>query len=232
VYNLCKLAVWLKEKDVADLWDPENIQAYHVFPKVEPYDSSMDAWWKHAVVDTQPAEKHGNRARLSMLRPQSHNKPAEPQKMSAPVELSTIEGTQTQAALVETRIDAMETPVLPTPQEQLHNFVDQYLDAMYISKTSLAYFAKGPIARIRNAFSSTEEGAPATHELVTFMRTMLLSHKAEEKKYREKLPEVIKGFPPRSFSDDDLADAPKRRRSPRRRSNLTETACTHKRQKL
>ncbi|KAJ4354526.1 uncharacterized protein N0V89_006263 [Didymosphaeria variabile] len=210
VYSLCKLAIWLKEKDVTDLWDPENLHVYPTLPKVEPRGELTDVWWKHAVVDTPPAEKPAKRARLSMLRLKPSTEPIESHTLSVPSEAPAIEQTQNQAGPTELHTDAVETSALPTPQEQLHNFVDQYLDALYVSKTSLAYFAKGPIARIRNAFTSTEEGAPATHEMVTFMRSMLLSHKAEEKKYREKLSEVIKDFPPRSFSDDDLGDAPKK----------------------
>lgn len=209
VYSLCKLAMRLKEKDVADLWDPGNLQAYPTFPKVESRDILSDAWWKHAVVDTQPAEKPTERARLSMLCPQLPLATAELRTEPASAEAPAITEAQSQTAPLDIQMDSMETLVLPTPQEKLHAFVDQYLDALYVSNTSLAYFAKGPIARIRNAFTSAEEGAPATHELVTFIRTMLLSHKLEEKKYREKLPEVIREFPPGSFSDDE-ADAPKK----------------------
>ncbi|KAF9741026.1 hypothetical protein PMIN06_006610 [Paraphaeosphaeria minitans] len=213
VYSLCRLAIWLKEKDVADLWDPENLQAYPTFPKVESCERSKDAWWKHAVVDTQPAERPAEPARVSMLRPQILSAATEPQIIPAPAAAPAIAEMQSQTAPVDLQINPMETPVLPSQQEQLHIFVDQYLDALYVSKTSLAYFAKGPIARIRNAFTSTEEGAPATHELVTFIRTMLLTHKSEEKKYREKLPEVIKEFPPRGFSDDEVVVPKKPKKS-------------------
>lgn len=210
IYSLCKLAAWLKEKDVAELWDPESLQAYPLFPKVDSRDSSMAVWWKPAVVETQSTDKPTKRARLSILRSKCVPERVELQGVPVPVGLPTHEGTQAPAAASQTHMEIIETTAPPTPQEQLHRFVDQYLDAMYISKTSLAYFAKGPIARIRNAFTSAEEGAPATHELVTFMRSMLLSHKAEEKKYREKLPELIKEFPPRSFSDDEAADTVKK----------------------
>ncbi|KAL1599588.1 hypothetical protein SLS60_007391 [Paraconiothyrium brasiliense] len=210
VYSLCRLTIWLKEKDVTNLWDPENLQVYPTLPKLEPRNEMTNVWWKHAVVETPTTEKPAKRARLSMLRPKPLADSVESQTMSVPDEAPAIEETQNQADPTETQANAIEASALPTPQEQLHNFVDQYLDALYVSKTSLAYFAKGPIARIRNAFTSTEEGAPPTHELVTFIRSMLLSHKAEEKKYREKLPEVIKDFPPRSFSDDDLGDTPKK----------------------
>ncbi|KAF1972894.1 hypothetical protein BU23DRAFT_554734 [Bimuria novae-zelandiae CBS 107.79] len=212
VYSLCKLASWLKEKDVAELWDPENIQAYPAFPRVDKGVSYVGAWWQHAMVNTQPAETPAKWPRLSMLRPKLPQETAEYQSASAPIDGPLVGESPPQATAIEPQPDTMVPPSLPTPQEQLHNLVDQYLDALYISKTSLAYFAKGPIARIRNTFTSREDGAPAVHELVIFLRSMLVSHKAEERKYREKLPEVIKDFPPRSFSDDegDIPTKPKK----------------------
>lgn len=206
LYSLCKLAGWLKEKDVAHLWDPERIAAYPVFPKLEKDDKDISIWWKHAMVDTQPAERPTKRVRMSMLRPKPSTESTQAHPLSASVQEPMSNQSQTQITQADTQPGIIERPSLPTPEEQMHNLVDQYLDALYISKTSLAYFAKGPIARIRNVFTSTEEGAPEAHELVTFLRSMLLSHKAEEKKYREKLPEVIKDFPPISFSDDDQVD--------------------------
>ena len=206
VYSLCKLSGWLKEKDVADLWDPERIQAYPIFPKLETGDNDSCTWWKHAMVDAQPTERPEQRARLSMLRPGPTTESTQAPSLSEPVQIPTPNESQAQVAQVDTQPSFIEPLSIPTPQEQMHNLVDQYLDALYISKMSLAYFAKGPIARIRNVFTSPDDGAPGAHELVTFLRSMLLSHKAEEKKFREKLPEVIKDFPPRSYSDDEQID--------------------------
>jgi DNA replication regulator SLD3 len=200
VYSLCKLAVWLKEKDVTELWDPENLAAYPQLPQLEDATSAQGEWWKHAMVDTQPAERPTKRVRLSILR-----KP-KPEPVTEIREAHVVlENSDVQPKPLSTEIDTqlMQAPIPLTPQEQLESLVEQYLEAIYLSKTSLAYFAKGPIARIRNAFTSPEEGAPQTYELVSFMRAMLLSHKSEEKKYGEKLPEVIKALPPGCYSDDD-----------------------------
>ncbi|KAJ4296547.1 hypothetical protein N0V90_006592 [Kalmusia sp. IMI 367209] len=221
VYSLCKIASWLKERDVGDLWDPENLQAYPVFLNAGSPNNSVDAWWKHASVEVQPVDRPAKRARLTMLRPIPRAEPVESQMIPQLIEAPTVEESQTQAIPIETLPDTIKPPALLTSEEQLHNLVQQYLDATYISKTSLAYFAKGPITRIRNAFTSSEEGAPALHELVTFLRSMLLTHKAEEKKYREKLPEVIKALPPGCFSDEDLVDVATKPKKTRKKIKLS-----------
>jgi hypothetical protein len=124
---------------------------------------------------------------------------AEPQQESSHVTTPSVE-TDGGVAL-----EAAQEPAFqyPTAQEQLEILVRQYLDAVYTSKTSLAYFAKGPITRIRNTFTSPDESAPPTHELVGFLRSMLLSPKASDKKYYEKLPTVIKAIPVGLVSDEE-----------------------------
>lgn len=206
VYSLCRLAAWLKEREVTELWDPEKIQTYPVFPRTGLSDLSGKEWWKHAIVDVQLEKKSTERARLSMLRapPDVHTK--EQQQSQQGAETTCSKDPKVEASATVPMPDRMELRTVPTPQEQLENLVDQYLNSLYMSKTSLAYFAKGPIARIRNTFTSSEEGAPTTYELVVFLRSMLLSHKAEDKKYKEKLPELIQALPPSCFSDEDLAD--------------------------
>ncbi|KAF2691245.1 hypothetical protein K458DRAFT_412546 [Lentithecium fluviatile CBS 122367] len=210
VYSLCRLANWLKEKEVAELWDPESLVAYPRIAPLECTGMTQGEWWKHAKVDTKQVERPTKRVKMSMMRPQSKSQP-KPQPIDSretqqPIDDITHEQTQPTAISAEVAPESVGFPTPPTPQEQLETLVEQYLNALYMSRMSLAYFAKGPIARIRNAFTSPDEGAPPTHELVTFLRSMLLSHKSEEKKYREKLQEVVKAIPPGSFSDDDLPD--------------------------
>jgi DNA replication regulator SLD3 len=199
VYSICRLASWLKEKDVSDLWDPSNLQVYSSTSRNEENEVTAGGWWRHAVVETHPVEGPAKWTRMTMMRKQQapETKERETQRFDSP------------ATYEPSAIDAISMDVLqelspqPNPQEQLESLVQQYLDSVYLSKTSLAYFAKGPIARIRNAFTSPEEGAPPTHELVTFMRSMLISPKASEKKYYEKLPAVIRALPPGDFSDEE-----------------------------
>jgi DNA replication regulator SLD3 len=203
VYSICRLASSLKEKDVADLWDPSNLQVLAMRPKRETDTVTQGEWWQHAVVETQPVEPPVKRARMTMMRPKSRP------------EAITVESQQPDRATVSQAITTLDTvpvelpiepsPDLPSAEEQLSLLAHQYLDAVYVSKTSLAYFAKGPITRIRNAFTSSDAGAPPTHELVGFLRAMLLSPKASEKKYYDRLPSLIRALPPGSYSDDEAA---------------------------
>jgi DNA replication regulator SLD3 len=199
VYSIRRLASWLKEKDVSELWDPSSMQVYPALRISERSDSQTGVWWQHAAVEAEQTQRPAKRARMTMMR-----------KTKAPeLTIEKVFRRFDSPATYDTTANSMPASVLdeqftsPSPQEQLETLVQQYLDAVYMSKTSLAYFAKGPIARVRNAFTSPEEGAPPTHELVTFLRTMLLSPKASEKKYYEKLPAIIKALPPGSFSDEE-----------------------------
>ncbi|KAF1944509.1 hypothetical protein EJ02DRAFT_452374 [Clathrospora elynae] len=212
VYSISRLASWLKEKDVADLWDPSNLRTFIASPKPWKDSVTTGEWWQHAVVETQSEDRPARRARMAMLRPKPRPETTttEPQQTAeslAPQEPTTLDTTPFELLLEP-------PPELPSPQEKLASLVQQYMDAVYMSKTSLAYFAKGPITRIRNAFTSSEEGAPPTHELIALLRSMLLSPKASEKKYYEKLPSTIKALPPGTFSDDEpAAEASKAKKS-------------------
>jgi hypothetical protein len=203
VYSICKLASWLREKDVTDLWDPRNLQVLPTRPKTETITAGQGEWWQQAAVETHAVELPPKRARMTMMRPRPR-----PDTTMEHAQRSELAAEVPQSELLDTipiELPLESLPDAPSPQEQLTLLVHHYLDAVYMSKTSLAYLAKGPITRIRNTFTSGEEGAPPTHELVTFLRAMLLSPKASEKKYHEKLPSMIKEMPPGSYSDDEHA---------------------------
>ncbi|KAG9186611.1 hypothetical protein G6011_09719 [Alternaria panax] len=204
VYSICRLANWLREKDVTDLWDPTNLKALPKRPKTELSTVGQGKWWQQAAVETHPVELPARRARMTMIRPKPRPETTAEQLQQQPDMATEASGAE-HLDTVPTEFPLEPMPDAPAPQEQLELLVHHYLDAVYMSKTSLAYLAKGPITRIRNTFTSAEEGAPATHELVAFLRTMLLSPKASEKKYHEKLPSLIKEIPPGSYSDDEHA---------------------------
>jgi DNA replication regulator SLD3 len=218
-YSICKLAPWLKEKDVAELWDPANVSAYPVPSALLPDRNVGGPWWQHAVLDTQLAELPTKRARMSMVRRPAetvHVKP-EPQSEADHV---TIPSSHLEIPTVPD--PAHEAPAQTlTPTEQLDLLVQQYLEAVYTSKTSLAYFVKGPITRIRNAFTSPDEEAPPTHELVAFLRSMLLSPKASEKKYYEKLPTLIRAMPVGMISDEETTTKPSKAKKSKKRTKLS-----------
>lgn len=219
VYSICKFAPWLKEKDVAELWNPVNNSVYPAPSALTSDQDDGGPWWQHAVVEAQLVERPTKRARMSMVRriAETVHAKSEPQQESFHIAtpLVQLEG----AAAPE---PVQEHPVqTPTPLEQLDLLVQQYLEAVYTSKTSLAYFAKGPITRVRNAFTLPDEGAPPTHELVTFLRSMLLSPKASEKKYYEKLPTVIKAIPVGMVSDEEATTKPSKAKMSKKKTKLS-----------
>ncbi|CBX92696.1 hypothetical protein LEMA_P054020.1 [Plenodomus lingam JN3] len=197
IYSICRLASWLKEKDVTELWDPNNLHTCVTLPMLTQPTSTVEQWWQHAVV-TQSHNQPTQRTRMRMMR----------RKQSSDVEvagISYLAPKQTPVRVDTAPMDPFLEGMIesPSPQDQLESLVQQYLDAVYLSKTSLAYFAKGPMTRLRNTFTAPVEGAPATHELVSFLRAMILSPKSSEKKYYEKLPAVIKALPPGTLSEDE-----------------------------
>lgn len=205
IYSICRLASWLKEKDVAELWDPSTLQVYPNTLALDRGTIESKDWWSHAAVEASAIERPSKRVRMTMMRTRQA-----PESVKEDMQPPRSEPQATTSVFVDAAEDVFAAP---TPQEQLESLVQQYLDALYLSKTSLAYFAKGPMTRIRNAFTSPEEGAAPTHELVTFLRLMILSLKAGEKKYFEKLPSIIKALPPSSLSDEEqLAGAGKSRK--------------------
>ena len=217
VYSIFRLAKRLKEKEVADLWDPSNRPVLRVSSHRNT--SATGEWWQHAVVETEIPERLPQRARMTMMRHKAQQEPA----IEKPQE--TMHVVATEAAQDQTPLPA-DLPQdsfldLPSPQEQLTSLLQQYLDAVYLSKTSLAYFAKGPIARLRNVFTSPEQGAPPTYELTTFLRSMLLSPKASEKKYYEKLPTLIKAIPPGSLSDEEPMEKIGKSKKPKKKAKIS-----------
>lgn len=219
VYSICKLVPWLKEEEIPGLWDPVNASVFPVLTAISPDEGAGGPWWKHAGVETRLAERPDKHARMSMVRQTAKltQIKAEPHQ--------ELDHVTTQSGLVETPPAPEYVPEVPaqtlTPPEQLDLLVQQYLEAVYISKTSLAYLVKGPITRIRNAFTSPDEGAPPTHELVTFLRSMLLSPKTSERKYYEKLPTVIKAMPVGMVSDEEAAAKPSKAKKSKKKTKLS-----------
>ncbi|CCC10225.1 hypothetical protein SMACR_02802 [Sordaria macrospora] len=79
----------------------------------------------------------------------------------------------------------------PTAEGIFQNIRMQYFEALYHSKGSLAYFAKGPLSRARAAFHLDCDLNLEMNDLIDFLRSLVLTTALIDKKYRETLPEVI-----------------------------------------
>lgn len=98
------------------------------------------------------------------------------------------------------------------PDEAFQELVKHYLDALYLSKTSLAYFVKGPLARIRSlATEPVHKGLDAT-QLIAFLREIILSISTTDQRHKEDIPSII-----RDSSRDTDADGTDAKRKNKKR---------------
>ena len=72
-------------------------------------------------------------------------------------------------------------------------------------KTPLAYFAKGPLSRARAAFNDNAGSVYDRSLLTQFLRSIILPLITIDAKYRETLPDLVKGFPFETLSDNECA---------------------------
>lgn len=182
-YAICRLGTWVKMEDVlkeSTAGIPEDAPPAKR-QAVQPEQEGRP-WWAKAAVDTehglsQPLK--GGPLRLSMLSRKDTTAAAATGKASGQIE-------DLHAQL------ANETPadmtLKPTP-ETLEDLTKQYLEALYLSRTPVAYFVKGPLARVRAAF------AAQPLELIAFLRGAVLSSTTTDKKYRETIAELVKELP-------------------------------------
>ena len=101
-----------------------------------------------------------------------------------------------------------------TPSDSFANICTSYLDMLYLSKAPLAYFAKGPLSRARNAHTQAGESDPNLHlrGLADQLRTIILSTSILDKKYKDAIPGAIKSFTS-SGATSDNSKTPRRKRS-------------------
>ncbi|KAL3428042.1 hypothetical protein PVAG01_01551 [Phlyctema vagabunda] len=79
----------------------------------------------------------------------------------------------------------------PTAAEICDNVRHQYLDTLYLSKASLAYFAKGPLSRARAAFHLDFDSNLNMNEYIGFLEGLILSTNLVDKKYRDGVPNCL-----------------------------------------
>ncbi|OBU01374.1 hypothetical protein VE01_00230 [Pseudogymnoascus verrucosus] len=102
----------------------------------------------------------------------------------------------------------------PRAEDILDGVRSQYLDTLYLSKVSTAYFAKGPLSRARAAFHLDLDSTLQMKDLTQFLDSLVLPTNILDKKYKDGLQEFVSTLDPGMESDLD-ADAktrPKKRK--------------------
>lgn len=81
------------------------------------------------------------------------------------------------------------------PAETLEQIGSQYLEALYVAKTSIAYFAKSTLSRARVKFqqetSEASTPAPAMNQLVNFLQSMVIPLDKMDSKYKKVIMQVV-----------------------------------------
>ena len=161
---------------------------------------SGGAWWK-SVGASKPSPKRRRiedaiRSRVKLQAPgDAKNSPLEITSLSAPENLSIdAEPIVSQEEVtVQDQSDAGGNS--QTPDVILIALKAQYREALYISKTSLAYFAKGPLARARALFFEGVGSLWSQIRLIEQLSTSLLPIAIIDKKYREGVQQTVRDLP-------------------------------------
>ncbi|KAH8594310.1 DNA replication regulator SLD3-domain-containing protein [Bisporella sp. PMI_857] len=102
--------------------------------------------------------------------------------------------------------------------EHFDNVRNHYFEALYLSKVSLAYFAKGPLSRARAAFHLDYDSTLDMNEYIAFLESLVFSTTLIDKKYKEGIPTCLSEFDLHDISADDMKanEKAKKRKSNKR----------------
>jgi hypothetical protein len=96
----------------------------------------------------------------------------------------------------------------------------QYFEHLYTSKTSLAFYVKGPLSRARAHVRTAEDPIKAIRELSQFYEQSILPTKKVDVKYKESIAKVIGELPvPRQEEGADAVEM-KKRKSRKKKMNI------------
>ncbi len=84
-----------------------------------------------------------------------------------------------------------ENTAPPTAAEISEGLRTQYLEALYLSNASLAYFTKGPLSRARAAFHLDIDSTLDLNMHIAFLESLVISSTLLDKKYRDGIPTCI-----------------------------------------
>lgn len=224
VYALCKLGGWVKEVDIGSVPAFSAGLSYSQPLKALKSEDGRGPWWQRAAVSAPSSDPRSERKgggclpRISMCRPVPKVAITAAQRRD---EADPFVDSAQQ--LLPADVAASQQPERPqTAEEVFQAIVQQYLEALYLSKTSLAFFTKGPMSRARAAFTSRDDASMRMGDLAAFMRSILLQPGPMDKKHREKIPEIIKTMPLPGLSDDEgmAAEKPEKKKKKTKTTRL------------
>jgi len=194
VYALCRLGQWIAKETVIRLAQVQPKQATSAAKRRITAPASTSPWWSRAAVDLPKEQLQDYKRPASLLQfkvPQ--------QAPKAIPNLPPTEAAQQQRGIHTQQTAQPQTPSTGVAdaeaQDPVEELARQYLDALYLSRTSLAYFAKGPLSRARSAITGGLDVSTASSNLIDLLRNSILPVNVMDKKFKDNLPALIKDLP-------------------------------------
>lgn len=196
-YAICRLQRWVTEPMLLGQSDRQlhTLPSYPIKRRaIEcPSNKHPYLWWSHASVEVP-----GTVAAVMGQELGGTNTPKLLMKREQEIESTDLSHRPVQEPEFQTHIEAQSPDLARTtdqqPQDALQELAKHYLDALYLSRTSLAYFAKGPLSRARAAWSSAAKESDLLG-LAAFLRASILSSSVMDKKFRDHMPSSIRTLP-------------------------------------
>ncbi|KAI1105191.1 DNA replication regulator SLD3-domain-containing protein [Jackrogersella minutella] len=214
LYTLCHFGSWV------DLQDVKKFATVSLPQLIEKRPSTLTGSNTSQPLTTPQLHHETKKRRLAIEAIQSIvKKPVRPRSESTASQLipptvlptpaqndikSQVDGTHVPqdellAGMSETQAEsqAPKAPELdyflsaPTAKGIFENIRGQYLESLYHSVGSLAYFAKGPLSRARAAFHLDCDSNLEMSDLVEFLKSLVMTTAQIDKKYRETVPDII-----------------------------------------
>jgi DNA replication regulator SLD3 len=205
IYALCRLGQWITKDALSRLPQVQPKEQTCVAKRRITAPANTAPWWSRAAVDLpkeRPRDYENTPKLLQFNLPTQvlKNIPKLNPDSAGAQTANEAEDTNARGALGQKSDTAIADSESQDPVEEL---AKQYLDALYLSRTSLAYFAKGPLSRARSAITSGGDVPSTNSDLVNFLRNSVLPVNVMDKKFKDNLPTLIKDLPLVIPSQDD-----------------------------
>ena len=213
LYALCRLGKWVTIEALEKL--RILAQDRPLIPKQRYAQQTNDGgtdWWRPIAVSSvhdvlKRHNKKANFARSDTVQLQmSVPKPPPAQSVISIEQARAGNPLQSPATTEHFNEDggADLQPVLADPAEALLTIRAQYHEALYLSMSSLAYFAKGPLSRARAVFCTTDNSPESVSKLIQYLRSSVLTLAIMDRKYKNALPNIISTLPTGIVAEEDI----------------------------
>lgn len=219
LYVVCKLGSWISIENLSKLAEASYVsrciatgqksQSTEAAAPVTTYQAHKESKRKRQVIEEfQQSMVKAKRQKSVAPEPQpASNQPPVPQMSGQNVHSKPsiiFQGSQTVSA-------DPAADVQTSAEDIFQNIRSHYFEALYHSKGSLAYFAKGTLSKARAAFHFDCDANLEMKDLLAFLKSIVVIVPQIDKKFKETIPKLVDEMKLMLVSSED-GRKPKRKR--------------------